>query len=145
MMTLLICATAFGSLATVGLERRTTGIAGEAEAAGAQDVGYVDRRVTALEQRLYSIESRIRSVEQMAMSRPSVSTTAPVTRDPEIDRLRSEIETLKARLSQVECGLVHVDERTLAQRAREGGEPRATSTDPCRQNPSTPVKLPTRP
>jgi hypothetical protein len=143
LITVIMCALAIGSLATLTLERSRAGTAGAAEAASGQDVGYVDRRVSAVEQRLYSMESRIRSIEQQAMSRSSVSTSPVPTRDVEFDRLRSEVETLKMRLGQVECGLVHVDERTLSQ--RPGAEPRTTPADPCRQNPSTPVKLPTRP
>src|SRR5262245_15871284 len=65
---------------------------GTTVSAAGQDVGYVDRRVTTLEQRLYTIESRLRSVEQQSMSARSTP-SAPVSRDPELDRLRGEIET----------------------------------------------------
>ena len=59
----------------------------------AQDIGYLDRRVTSVEQRLYSIESQLRSLQQQAMSsRSGPATGAPGIgggRDLEIDRLRS--------------------------------------------------------
>ncbi|HWP44187.1 MAG TPA: hypothetical protein VNO14_13170 [Blastocatellia bacterium] len=112
--------------------------------AAAQDPIQLDRRISLLEQRLYSIESRISSVERQALAaqRTLPSQTA---RDPFIEVLRNEVESLKLRLREVECGLVHVDERTLSQSAKEarkraGGQ----VTDPCRLNPETPVKLPGR-
>jgi predicted nucleic acid-binding Zn-ribbon protein len=109
----------------------------------AQDAIMLDRRITALEQRLYTIESRISRVEQQAYNPPR-STPSPSTtlRDPETALLRSEVETLKARVRELECGLVHIDERTLsAAQKRTAGQ----SQDPCRQNSETPVRLSMRP
>jgi predicted nucleic acid-binding Zn-ribbon protein len=109
----------------------------------AQDTIMLDRRINALEQRLYAIESRISRVEQQSLSSgrstPSPSTTL---RDPEVANLQSEVEILKARIRELECSVVHIDERTLsaAQKRTEG-----QSQDPCRANPQTPVKLSMRP
>jgi hypothetical protein len=51
------------------------------------------------------------------------------------------LEAVKGRLRELECGLVHLDERTLPASAKaRQTEPR----DPCRLNPETPVRLSTR-
>ena len=117
----------------------------EGAAAGAQDPIQLDRRISMLEQRLYSIESRISSVEQQVIVAQR-STPSQAGRDPLVDLLRSEVEALKIRIREIECGLVHVDERTLPAaekdaRKRAGARP----SDPCRLDPETPVKLSTRP
>lgn len=118
--------------------------AGAAEA-GAQDVIQLDRRISLLEQRLYSIESQLRSVEQQTRAAQR-STPSQAPRDPLLDLLRSEVEALKLRVRELECGLVHVDERTLSASAKEGRKRAGTQpADPCRLNPETPVKLTTRP
>lgn len=120
-------------------------LSAEGAAAGAQDVIQLDRRISMLEQRLYSIESRISGVEQqLIVSRRSTPTQTG--RDPLVDLLRSEVEALKLRVRELECGLVHLDERTLSAgekdaRKRAG----ARTTDPCRLDPETPVKLTARP
>jgi predicted nucleic acid-binding Zn-ribbon protein len=115
----------------------------------AQDAIMLDRRISALEQRLYTIESRISRVEQQSYNSsrstpiPSPSTTL---RDPETALLRSEVETLKARVRELECGLVHIDERTLPASAKQAQKSTAgQSQDPCRQNPQAPVRLSMRP
>ena len=109
----------------------------------AQDTVYLDRRISMLETRLNSIESNIRTLEQQAMSSQRSSMSQP-SRDPETSLLRSEVEILKGRVRELECGLVHLDERTLTLTAREarkrsGGQ----FVDPCRLNPETPVQLST--
>lgn len=109
-----------------------------------QDVMRLEQRITSLEQKIYPLESTIRRLEQQtsSISRP---TPTPTLRDPELDRLRSDIEVLKARLRELECGLVHVDERTLSPAMKEARRRLATQGgDPCRANPETPVQLSTR-
>ena len=115
----------------------------------AQDVVMLDRRINMLEQRFYSIESRMNRLEQqMSMLQRVVPTPTPIptpTRDPETDLLRSETATLKARVGELECGILRLDERTLSVGAKEtrrraGGQPK----DPCRVNPDVPVKLSAR-
>jgi hypothetical protein len=119
---------------------------GRAETAtpAAQDTMMLNQRLGTLEQRIYTIESRINGLEQLAISARR-SSPAPTTRDPEVDRLRSEMELLKNRVRELECGLVRLDERTLATgmknaRRRTGGQP----LDPCRQNTEVPIQLSTR-
>lgn len=103
---------------------------------GAQDIRGLDSRVNQLEQRLYQIENRINRVEQMNMTdRYAAGSTA---RDVEINRLRSDIDSLRLRLSEAECGVVKLDERTSKR-------PPRTSSEPCRQNPNASIQLPARP
>lgn len=111
---------------------------------GTQDVRSLDRRISLLEQRLFSIESSINRLQQSAITeRPPV--VQPNDRDQEINLLRGVIPTLQLRLSEIECGLAKLDERTTTTAVREarksGG---AKITDPCRLNPATPLRLSTR-
>jgi hypothetical protein len=115
----------------------------KAEAMAAQDAMGLDRRISSLEQRLYSIESNINQLQQRIISSQR-STSTPYTRDPEVDRLRLELETLQQRIREVECGVVKLDERTLPANARESRRPATKSVDPCRQQPETPVQLTSR-
>ena len=109
-----------------------------------QDAAYLDRRISTLEIRLSTIESGLRSLQQQAMSSQRI-TQDQSNRDPETSLLRSEVELLKSRLREIECGLVHLDERTLSATAREAQKRMSgQSTDPCRLNPETPVQLSTR-
>lgn len=106
-----------------------------------QDVGSVDRRLILLEQRFYSVESSISRLQQyVAAQRPSVS--QPGVSDREMTLIREEIQRLSLRVIELECGLVKIDERTTpATRRNTAGK----STDPCRLNPETPLRLSTRP
>ena len=106
-----------------------------------QDVSSLDRRISLLEQRFYSVESNISRLQQyVAAQRPSVS--QPGVSDRELSLLREEIQRLSLRMSEVECGLSKLDERTTPAARRN---PAAKSNDPCRLNPETPVHLSTRP
>lgn len=110
----------------------------------AQDASYLDRRITSLEQRLYTIESGLNQIQQqIRISRQSPESTT--TRDPQISLLQSEIAILKARMRELECGLVHVDERTLPATVREARKRAGTAKDPCRSDPETPVQISSRP
>jgi len=105
--------------------------------AAAQDVRTLDNRITMLEQRLFSIQTTINRLEQFAISQRSTGGRDNVL-DGEIDRLRQEINNLTRRSSDLECGVLKLDERTTRR-------PPRTTTDPCRLNPNSPVQLPTRP
>ncbi|HKP87034.1 MAG TPA: hypothetical protein VJZ26_13105 [Blastocatellia bacterium] len=114
-------------------------------AAGAQDVIGLDRRINSLEQRLYSIESSISRLQQQSIT-SGRSTQSPSARDPELDRLRAEVELLNARVKELECGVARLDERTLSASAKEARRRAgAQSKDPCRLEPETPVRLSSRP
>lgn len=111
----------------------------------AQDVRSLDRRIGLLEQRLYSIETSISRLEQSAFSQRTAN-LQPTARDPEINLLREEIQTVHRRLSEIECGLVKLDERTTTSAVREARRADAARTaDPCRLNPATPLRLSIRP
>ena len=110
----------------------------------AQDVIGLDRRMSSLEQRLYTIESSISRLQQQAMT-SNRSTPTQTARDPEIDRLLSEVTILTARVRELECGLAHLDERTLSASAKEARRRAgAQSKDPCRLDADAPVRLSTR-
>ena len=125
-------------MALAAFVTHTGGASSTNAAAPAQDVMSLDRRISALEQRLYLIESNINQLQQRVQypQHPPVSPTP--TRDPENDRLQSEMSLLQSRLGEVECGLLKLDERTLPAAAR------AKSNDPCRAQPNTPVRLSSR-
>ena len=107
-----------------------------------QDVRMLDRRISLLEQRLYSIESNINRLEQSVTSQRSPSQT-PNAADREIYLLREDIHRLSQRLSEIECGLLRLDERTAIP---SGNTRRPTGPkDACRLNPSAPLQLSTRP
>src|SRR5215813_8366349 len=97
-----------------------------------QDTLNLERRISTLEQRLYGIESNISRLEQQLYTTQR-STPSPVSpqslSNPEISLLRNEVEMLKGRVRELECGVVHLDERTLPPAKRH-----AASKDPCRQN-----------
>lgn len=111
----------------------------------AQDVASLDRRISLLEQRLYYIESNISRLQQSIVSqRPQV--LQPSARDQEIDLLRGTVQTLQLRLSEIECGLVKLDERTLTPAVRDARRNAGAKTaDPCRLNPAAPLRLSNRP
>jgi predicted RNase H-like nuclease (RuvC/YqgF family) len=109
-----------------------------------QDVRSLDRRISSLEQRLYSIESSISRLQQSAVS-PRSQVPQSIARDQEINLIRVDMQALRLRLSEIECGLLKLDERTTVSvrdnRKTAGGKP----ADPCRLNPATPLRLSTRP
>ena len=110
---------------------------------GAQDTAYLDRRISMLETRFNTIESSIRNLEQQVMSSQRSSPGQP-GRDPETSLLRSEVELLKGRVRELECGLVHLDERTLSVTSKEARKRTSGQfIDPCRLNPEAPVQLST--
>ena len=107
-----------------------------------QDVSGLDRRISMLEQRFYSLETSMNRLQQVVTSQRSAGSSSDL-RDREIDQLRQEMHRLQLRLNEAECGLLKLDERTATPGNRRGGE--ARQTDPCRQNPGAPLRLPARP
>jgi len=118
------------------------GVVVENEAAAMQDPASLDRRISMLEQRFYALESSINRLQQFVSSQRSAeSSPSSNVSDRELMLLSQDLQRLQLRLTEVECGLVKLDERTVT--ARRSGEPR--STDPCRANPGTPLRLSARP
>lgn len=110
---------------------------------GTQDLRNLDQRINSLEQRLYSIDSRLNRLEQSATSQRTP--VLPDARDQEISLLRRDIQTLQLRLSDIECGLIKLDERTTTSAVREARRSSgARITDPCRLNPAEPLRFSTR-
>ena len=112
----------------------------ELPAAGGQDVMNLDRRISTLEQRLFLMESNISRLQQQAFSQRSAPATGQS--DIELNLVRTQLELLTARMRELECGLAHVDERTLsasakAARDRAGTQPK----EPCRADPETPIQI----
>lgn len=108
-----------------------------------QDLNSLDRRISMLEQRFYTLETSMNRLQQVLSSQRSTSPSSGVS-DRDVDQLQAEVQRLQLRLNEVECGLMKLDERTAtASGNRRGGE--ARPADPCRQNPNTPLRLPTRP
>lgn len=107
---------------------------------------FLSRRVDQLEQRLYQIDSKIDRVEQEAR-RPAISSPSIIGgNDAEIRALRSEIDGMRLRLGEAECGLLRVDERTLTAAAKAARKKAAAGgTENCRQNPGTAIELSARP
>lgn len=108
-----------------------------------QDVRSLDRRINSLEQRLYSIESSISRLQQSAVQGSPVPQSS--VREQDIHLFRGDMQAVQLRLSEIECGLLKLDERTTASlrdnRKSTGGRP----ADPCRLNPAMPLRLSTRP
>jgi len=107
----------------------------------AQDVIGLERRISLIEQRLNTIELSITRLEQQSRLAPPPTTTTNA-RDTELLLLRSEVELLKRRMAEDECGLIRLDERTLTQAARETRhKEEAGREDPCRLSPEVPLRL----
>jgi hypothetical protein len=105
--------------------------------AEAQDPGSLDRRISMLEQRFFRLESSMTRLEQVISAQRSIP--APSGRDQDVLLMRQELEGLKLRMNEIECGLVKLDERTTPASARKN------DNDQCRLNPNSPVRLSTRP
>src|SRR6185295_1196978 len=103
-----------------------------------QDVIRLDARISQLEQRFYTIENSVRTLEQQ--SRITGMNRGGSVTPEDLALLRSEIQTLQARIMEDECALAKLDERTLTPTAREARQ-RAAGNDPCREN----FQLPLRP
>jgi len=108
----------------------------------AQTDQFLSRRVDVLEQRLYTLESRVNQVS--VASRPSMVPTLPTTLPGDIDLLRTTVEGMRLRLGEVECGLLKLDERTLAAPQRLSTRT-GSNSDRCRENYGVPITLTARP
>ena len=102
-----------------------------------QDVLRLENRITQLEQRLYTIETNVRNIDQQ--SRFGGVSSRNVTPE-DLVALRTELQTLQQRMSDYECGLAKLDERTLSRETREARR-KSGINDPCRLNPETPINL----
>ena len=134
-------------LAVVGLGAiayfAMVGIFGERTVSAQSDI-LLSRRIDQVEQRFYTLESRMSRIEQEAR-RPAVTSPTIIDNSAvEIQYLRTQIESLRARLGEVECGLLKIDERTLTAAAR-AARTRSGDPEPCRRDPNTPVQLSARP
>ena len=128
--------------AVIGVMANSSRGASSRAATENQDVSSLDRRISLLEQRFYTVESNISRLQQyVAAQRPPVS--QPGVSDRELLLLREEIQRLNLRMTEVECGLSKLDERTTSAARRNAATQK--STDPWRLNPETPVRLSTRP
>src|SRR5258708_31945428 len=128
----------YGGLLTIFGERA-------APTAFAQQDPFLSRRIDQMEQRFYSIESRLTRIETDS-HRTVITPQTNTNNDLEIQFLRSQVDSLRLRLGEVECGLLRVDERTLTPAARlarsKGG---AKESDKCRVDTGTPIQLSARP
>ena len=104
-----------------------------------QDPSSLDRRISLLEQRFYQVESSINRLQTyIASQRPQAS--QPNTSDRDVILIRDEVQRLSLRLSEVECGLLKLDERTATRRDNT-----QKPNDPCRMNVDSPLRLSARP
>jgi hypothetical protein len=101
-----------------------------------QDVMRLDNRITQLEQRLFSMETTLRNLDQQA--RLSNVPSRGVSQD-QLARLLSDINTLQQRVTNLDCGVAKLDERTLTQQRRVERKRTVGSTDPCRLNFESPL------
>ena len=133
----------FGSIATIALivVFGVTAITGAgSEVTAQQDVMRLDNRITQLEQRLFSIENNLRNLEQQVRLS---SVPARGANQDELGRLRSDLELLQRRVTDHDCGLAKLDERTLTpQRRVERRRLGSGDTDACRLNFETPLRVP---
>ena len=114
--------------------------AARTDPAPAQDAIRLEQRINQLEQRFYSIESSLRNLEQQL--RLGGGASRGVSQD-ELARLYAQLQTLQVRLTDHECALAKLDERTLSAAMREARRRSGTvAGDRCRVNPETPVRLP---
>lgn len=106
-----------------------------------QDTFGLERRISSLEQRFYTIEMSINRLEQQ----PSLGIrSAPSNnqREMELELLQNQVRLLQGQLGEIVCGLVKLDERTLAQSVRQSrSRSSSAAADPCRLNPETPLRF----
>ena len=108
-------------------------------AASAQNDMFLSRRIDQVEQRFYSVESRLNRLESVS-SRPSIMSPQSGTNDIELQFLRTQVDGLRTRVGELECGVLKLDERTLSQTRRS-----PKTTEPCRKDPLSLIQLSARP
>lgn len=131
-----------GILILIGIVLINSGRGMAGNEAATQDPAGLDRRISLLEQRFYSLESSMNRLQQVVASQRSTG-SAPETNNREITLLAQELQRLQLRMTEIECGLVKLDERTAPASTRRNGDQK--STDPCRSSPNTPLRLSARP
>lgn len=144
---IILCAAIAVTASAYRGESNSAAAGATAAAAGSQDTLNLERRISLLEQRFYSIESSINRLErQTTITQRTLPQQQSGGREIEVNLLRAEIETLRRRIGEMECGLLKLDERTTTAAAREARrKTNAASTDPCRLNAEFPIQLSTRP
>ena len=120
---------AFGNLAGSGVQR-----------VEAQSDVFLSRRIDQVEQRFYSLESRLNRIE-MESRQPSIVNPRPTGNEVELQYLRTQIDSLRSRLGEAECGLLKLDERTLTAAQRRS----TSAAEPCRRNWGERIMLSVRP
>lgn len=113
----------------------------------AQQDPFLSQRLNRIEQRFTTIESRLVQIEQQSRYQTPVIDSSSAARETEIRLLRSEIEALRLRVGETECGLLKLDERTLSSTARQAQKKSGArgGTDICRQSPDSRLQLSARP
>ena len=113
----------------------------------AQQDPFLSQRLNRIEQRFTTIESRLIQIEQQSRYQAPVIDSSSANRETEIRLLRSEIEALRLRVVEAECGLITLDERTLSNTARQAQKKSGAigKSDVCRQSPNTALQLSARP
>jgi hypothetical protein len=131
-------------VAVVALGAKSAARAGEpSPVAAAQDVIGLERRLSMLEQRFSTVELSINRLEQQSRLAGINPGPGANRNDAELLVLRSEVEALRRRLAEDECGLIRVDERTLTQAAREARR-KSGADDPCRLDADAALRLSSR-
>jgi hypothetical protein len=112
--------------------------------ASAQNDMYLARRIDQVEQRFYSLESRLNRLE-MGSSPSLVSPQVRNTNDVELQFLRTQVDALRTRVGELECGVLRLDERTSSSASHVANRRSGRTTEPCRLDPAKPIELSARP
>ena len=112
----------------------------------AQQDPFLAQRLNQLEQRFTTIETRLNRLESESRI-PSIAPRTTENNDLELQLLRSQIESLQLQLTQVECALLKLDERTLPTAVRQARKKvdAGRTIERCRQNPNELIQLPIQP
>jgi hypothetical protein len=136
LMTGLMCAGAIILIASQGSSTAHPGTSSP------QDYISLDRRISTIEQKIFPLESRLNRLEQQASYNQRPTAPAPAEQNLELSVLRSEMAVLEARIRQIECGVVQLDERTTPERLKEARKKAGTvMADSCRLNPEAPIQF----
>lgn len=111
----------------------------------AQQDPFLSQRLNRIEQRFSTIETKLIQLESQSRF-PINSPDLTGARDTELQLLRSQINTLQLRLSEIDCNLARLDERTLSATAKANRKASGINdNDLCRQTPNVPLQLSARP
>lgn len=134
----------FVAVAAMALSVYAVFVGGSVRPASAQADMYLSRRIDQVEQRFYSLESRLNRLES---SHPMPVTPSPslAGNGVEMPFLRTQIDSLRTRVGELECSVLHLDERTLPASVKATRRAGAKMSDKCRQDADTPVELSARP